>query len=329
MENFDEKSLKVSETPHLRSYKKTSNIMFKVFLALCPAAFYGVRIFGPRAAIMILVSIASCLLSETVYNLIMKKKNTVSDGSALVTGMLIAMNVSSLMPYWQVALGCVFAIIIVKQLFGGLGCNFMNPALAGRAFLMASFAGNMTNWAVPGEKYPLFGNLADAVTSPTPLAVAETENAATLSELFFGNTGGCIGETSAFLLILGGIYLIAAGVIRIHIPLSYIGTVFVLTLFATGFDFNITLKYLLSGGLMLGAFFMATDYVTSPMTGKGRIVAGILCGILTVSIRVYGGYPEGVSYSILLMNAATPLIDKVCRQKRFGEVSAWKKKKQA
>ncbi len=326
MENFDEKSLKVSETPHLRSYKKTSNIMFKVFLALCPAAFYGVYVFGPRAAIMILVSIAACLLSETVYNLIAKKKNTVSDGSALVTGMLIAMNVSSLMPYWQVALGCAFAIIVVKQLFGGLGCNFMNPALAGRAFLMASFAGNMTSWAVPFDKS---FSAAEAVTGATPLAVANTSEAASLSNLFFGNTGGCIGETSALLLILGGVYLIATGIIRIHMPLSYIGTVFVLTLITTSFDFMLTLKYLLSGGLMLGAFFMATDYVTSPITGKGRVVGGILCGILTVAIRVYGGYPEGVSYSILLMNAATPLIDKVCRRKRFGEVSTWKKKKQA
>ena len=326
MENFDEKSLKVSETPHLRSYKKTSNIMFKVFLALCPAAFYGVYVFGPRAAIMILVSIAACLLSETVYNLIAKKKNTVSDGSALVTGMLIAMNVSSLMPYWQVALGCAFAIIVVKQLFGGLGCNFMNPALAGRAFLMASFAGNMTSWAVPFDKS---FSAAEAVTGATPLAVANTSEAASLSDLFLGNTGGCIGETSALLLILGGVYLIATGIIRIHMPLSYIGTVFVLTLITTSFDFMLTLKYLLSGGLMLGAFFMATDYVTSPITGKGRVVGGILCGILTVAIRVYGGYPEGVSYSILLMNAATPLIDKVCRRKRFGEVSTWKKKKQA
>ena len=326
MENFDEKSLIVSETPHLRSYKKTSNIMFKVFLALCPAAFYGVYVFGPRAAIMILVAIASCLLSETLYNKIMKKKNTVSDGSALVTGLLLAMNVSSLMPYWQVALGGIFAIIVVKQLFGGLGCNFMNPALAGRAFLMASFAGNMTTWAVPFDKS---FKVADAVTGATPLALASEGNAASLSNLFFGNTGGCIGETSALLLIIGGIYLIATGVIRIHIPLSFIGTTFVLTLFATGFDFMLTLKYLLSGGLMLGAFFMATDYVTSPITGKGRIVAGILCGILTVAIRVYGGYPEGVSYSILLMNAATPLIDKVCRGRRFGEVPAWKKKKQA
>ncbi len=326
MENFDEKSLIVSETPHLRSFKKTQNIMFKVFLALCPAAFYGVYVFGPRAAIMILVSIAASLLSETLYNLIMKKKNTISDGSALVTGMLIAMNVSSLMPYWQVALGCAFAIIVVKQLFGGLGCNFMNPALAGRAFLMASFAGEMTTWSLPFEKGM---SLADAVTGATPLATLAEGNEIAFKDLFLGNTGGCIGETSALLLIAGGIYLIASGVIRIHIPASFIGTVYVLTLLTTGFDFALSLKYLLSGGLMLGAFFMATDYVTSPITGKGRIVAGILCGVLTVAIRTYGGYPEGVSYSILMMNAATPLIDKVVRQKRFGEVSSWKKKKQA
>ena len=323
MENFNETNLIVSETPHLRSYKKTKDIMLKVFLALLPSALYGIYLFGIRAAISILVSIGAALLSETVWNLITGKKNTIGDKSALVTGLLLAMNVSSLVPFWQVALGSAFAIIVVKQLFGGLGCNFMNPALAGRAFMVASFAGTMTTkWAVP---YSYSFKAADAVTGATPLALAKEGEMTGLFDLFFGNTGGSIGETSAFLLLLGGIYLIWSGVIKIHIPLSYIGTVFVLTLFVTGFDFNASLGYLLSGGLMLGAFFMATDYVTSPVTEKGMIIAGILCGVLTVAIRIYGGYPEGVSYSILLMNAATPLIDKVSKHKRFGEVSKWKK----
>ncbi len=319
MENFNEKNLIVSETPHLRSYKKTKSIMLKVFFALLPAALYGIYIFGIRAAITLLVSTGAAVLSETIWNLIAKKKNTIADGSALVTGLLLGMNVSSLVPFWQTALGSAFAIIIVKQLFGGLGCNFMNPALAGRAFMMASFAGTMTMWAKP------FSYGFEAVTGATPLALASEGNPASLFDLFFGNTGGCIGETSAFLLILGGLYLIFSGVIKINIPLSYIGTVFVLTLFITNFNLAEALGYVLSGGLMLGAFFMATDYVTSPVTGKGMVIAGILCGILTVAIRTWGGYPEGVSYSILIMNAATPLIDKMAKRKRFGEVSKWKK----
>ena len=325
MENFDEKLLVVSETPHLRSYKKTSGIMGNVFLALCPAALWGVYVFGLRALIMILVCVSASVLSETAFNLVMHKENTVHDMSAAVTGLLIAMNVSSLMPFWQAALGCVFAIVVVKMMFGGLGCNFMNPALSARAFLMASFASNMTRWASPFDRT---FKLADAVTGATPLS--DLSNAKhSLLDMFLGKTGGCIGEVSALLLIIGGLYLMVRKIIRPHIPVSYILTVAVLTCLVSGFDGVFTLKSLLSGGLMLGAFFMATDYVTTPVTGKGMIAAGVLCGILTVSIRTWGGYPEGVSYSILLMNAATPLIDRACKNKRFGEASKWQRTKRA
>ncbi len=312
MENFDAKALIVSETPHIRSVKKTSDIMKHVFAALCPSALWGVYVFGLRALIMLAVSVSVSVIAEACFNFITHKKNTVGDMSAAVTGLLIGMNVSSLMPYWQVALGCVFAIVVVKMLFGGLGCNFMNPALSARAFLMASFAQNMTKWAKPFER-SLFA--ADAVTGATPLAAEDFS----LLDLFFGKTGGCIGEVSAFLLILGGVYLIAAGIIKPHIPLSFILTVAVFTFLISGCDAMYTAEGIFSGGLMLGAFFMATDYVTSPITEKGKIAAGIMCGVLTVAIRTWGGYPEGVSYSILLMNAATPLIDKIFVNKRFGE----------
>lgn len=325
MENFDEKLLVVSETPHLRSYKKTASIMLNVLLALCPAALWGVYVFGLRALIMILVCVSVSVLSETVYNLVMNKKNTVGDMSAAVTGLLIAMNVSSLIPFWQAALGCVFAIVVVKMMFGGLGCNFMNPALSARAFLMASFASNMTRWALPFDRA---FRAVDAATGATPLSDLENANPSLL-DMFLGKTGGCIGEVSALLLILGGLYLMVKKIIKPHIPVSFILTVAVLTYFVSGFDSELVLKSIFSGGLMLGAFFMATDYVTTPITGKGMIAAGILCGVLTVSIRTWGGYPEGVSYSILLMNAATPLIDRVCKNKRFGEASKWQRTKRA
>ena len=314
MEGFEMKNLIVSETPHIRSRKKTSNVMLKVVFALLPAAIWGIYIFGLRALFVMATAIVSCLLAETLYNLIAKKENTIKDGSALVTGLLLGMNISSLVPYYQVVLASFFAIIVVKMLFGGLGCNFMNPALAGRAFLMASFAGDMAKFEKVG---------ADALTSATPLVAKNVP----LLDLFIGKCSGSIGEVSALLLILGGMYLVLSGVIKINIPLAYIGTVAVLEFTLGGFNVETMLYALLSGGLMLGAFFMATDYVTSPVTGKGMVAAGILAGVLTYVIRHFGGYPEGVSYAILLMNVATPLIDKVFKNKRFGEVAKWKKQK--
>lgn len=335
MENFDEKALVVSETPHLRSHQKTSGIMYKVFFALCPAAIWGVVAFGLRALLVLLTAIAASLLSEVVFNLIVHRESTINDGSALVTGLLIGMNVTPAMAdggLWKVALGSVFAIIVVKQLFGGLGNNFMNPALAARAFLMASFAGDMTAWQQPfsaGAWKIGFGETA--VTCATPLAQLKEGVLpdTSLLDMFFGKTGGCIGEVSALLLLLGALYLIVARVIRPHIPVAYILTVAIVTYLLYGFDGKFVLASILSGGLILGAFFMATDYVTSPLTGKGMIAAGILCGLLTCAIRKWGGYPEGVSYSILLMNVATPLIDKVFKNKRFGGASVWQKKQKA
>lgn len=325
MENFDEKLLLVSETPHFKGSVKTRNLMLKVILALCPSALWGVWVFGVRAAVMIFLCVSVSVLSEAVFNIVLKKRVPVGDMSAALTGLLIAMNVSSLMPFWQAALGCIFAIVAVKGFFGGLGYNFMNPALSARAFLLASFAQNMTRWAEPFSRS---FNATDAVTGATPLAEL-SEASYSLKDMFFGCTGGCIGEVSSFLLIIGGIYLIAAKVIKPHIPTAYILTVFLGSLVLSGGELEYALKSILSGGLMLGAFFMATDYVTSPITKKGMTVAGILCGILTLAIRAGGGYPEGVSYSILLMNAATPLIDRMCKNKRFGEAKAWQKTKKA
>lgn len=321
MENFNEKALIVSETPHLRSYSKTSSIMLKVFTALMPSALFGVYLFGLRALIMIIICVFTCMASESLYNFLAKKKNTVSDMSALVTGLLIAMNVPCDMPYVKAVIGCVFAIIIVKMLFGGLGSNFMNPALSARAFLLSSFGANMSLWRIPFDRAI---NIADATTGATPL-MNLTDTTYSLSDMFFGITGGCIGETSSFLIITGGLYLIFAKVIKPHIPLSFIITVFSGSLFISGFDFTYALKSIFAGGLMLGAFFMATDYVTSPVTKKGMVIAGVFCGILTLAIRNFGGYPEGVSYAILLMNAFAPLIDKMCKNKRFGEEKRWKK----
>jgi electron transport complex protein RnfD len=246
----------------------------------------------------------------------MKKPVTVNDFSAVVTGVLLAFNMPSTVSFWIPIVGGVFAIAIVKQLFGGLGHNFMNPALAARAMLLASWPVQMTNWVTTG---------ADAVSTATPLAVLKgtAESAAAMPDmmsLFVGNVGGCIGETSALLLIIGGVYLIIRKVISPVIPLVYIGTVAVLTLLFGGFDFLYMLQSLFAGGLMLGAFFMATDYSTSPVTPKGKIIFAIGCGLVTTIIRLYGGYPEGVSYSILLMNIAAPLIDKFTRPKIFGGV---------
>lgn len=309
--------LVVSQTPHIRGKNKTSNIMLDVFIALCPAAVAGVLFFGPRALVMMVVSIAACVLSEEAWCRITKKQSTIKDGSAIVSGLLLALNVPVTLPFWMIAIAGVFAMIIVKAFFGGIGKNFMNPALAARAFLMASWTGAMTTWVVP------FTRAADAVTGATPLAIANGAEGVMPGylDMLLGNVGGCIGETSALCLLIGGIYLIARRIISPIMPVCFIGTVAVLT-WLVGGD---VLMHILSGGLMLGAFFMATDYVTSPITKQGMAIAGIFCGAVTVMIRQWGGYPEGVSYSILLMNIITPLIDKYVRPRRFGEVSAWKK----
>ncbi len=325
--------LVVSHSPHVLGNSSVRRTMLDVIIALIPAFVAGILVFGYRAAVITVISVLSCVLFEWLWNKILKKPTTVGDLSAIVTGMLLAFNVPVTLPLWMVVIGAFFAIVIVKQFFGGIGHNFMNPALAARAFLLASWALAMTTWVAPHTAVPLW-NTADVVTSATPLAAyAGTEGTVTelpsYLNLFIGNVGGCIGETSALAILIGGIYLLARKVIRLRIPLAYLATVALGTWMFAGHDGLFTgdaLYQILAGGVMLGAFFMATDYTTSPYTPIGQIIFGIGCGVITVLIRVWGGYPEGCSYSILLMNIVTPLIDRVTAPKRYG---ASKKRKEA
>ncbi len=318
---MDEKLI-VSHCPHISGKDSVSGIMLHVIIALLPALLAGVLIFGYRALLVVLICVVSCVVFEALWQKLLKKSITVSDLSAVVTGLLLALNLPASIPLWMPVIGSLFAIIIVKQFFGGLGHNFMNPALGARAFLLASWALAMTTWPQPGTAIPLFGT-ADVITTATPLALyAEgSQNLPSYLTLFLGNIGGCIGETSALAILLGGIYLIATRVIRLRVPITFIATVALGTWIfggSNGFFSGDWLYQILSGGLMLGAFFMATDYATTPFTPKGQVIFGIGCGIFTVLIRLWGGYPEGVSYSILLMNVATPLIDKVTAPRRYG-----------
>lgn len=310
----------VTSSPHISSPTNVKSIMLDVIIALAPAGLAGIYYFGSNACSVICVSVLCCVLFEYLWNKLMKKENTIGDLTAVITGLLLAYNMPPSIPLWIVAIGALFSIIIVKQLFGGLGHNFINPALGGRAFLLAAWAPQMTKWTVPS----FFG--IDAATTATPLSEMKegaSVGLASLTDVFFGNVGGCIGETSAALLLLGGIYLIARKVISPRIPFSYLITVFVLIFFfggakGTAASFNQAVYHLCCGGLFLGAFFMATDYTTSPVTKAGQIIMGIGCGIITTVIRLIGSYPEGVSYSILLMNVATPLIDKFTHPRVFG-----------
>jgi electron transport complex protein RnfD len=313
-------NLLAGSSPHIKDKNSTSKIMLDVLIALMPAAIASIYFFGINALLLILVTTLSCVASEFVFNKILKKEQTIKDLSAVVTGVLLAFNLSPKMPLWIAFIGGIFAIIIVKQLFGGLGQNFINPALAARAVLMASWPVEMTTWQNPRSAI-------DTVTSATPLAlIKNTEEAVGtlpgIGDLFIGNVGGCLGETSALALLLGAAYLVIKKIISLETPLSYIGTVAILT-FILGGDSLFSgdfLYHIFAGGLMLGAFYMATDYTTSPVTKKGRLIMGVGCGILTVVIRLYGGYPEGVSYSILLMNLTVPLIDRYIIPKSFGGV---------
>lgn len=314
--------LSVSPSPHLRGKDTTGSIMMDVIIALAPAAVWGVYVFGTRALLMIAVCILTCVLAELVTQLLLRRTVTIGDLSAVVTGLLLAMNLPVTLPLWQAALGCVFAIVLVKQIFGGIGKNFMNPALAGRAFLMLAFAGNMTKFTPAYDR--LWLSASDAVATATPLASLKggVLPEATLLDVLLGRTGGCIGEVSAVLLLAGGIYLLVKKVISWHIPATYLGTVAVLSFVicrADGARLEVMLYELLTGGLMLGALFMATDYVTSPVTKWGKVVFGIGCGALTVLIRTFGGYPEGVSFSILIMNALVWYLDSAFRPRVFGK----------
>ncbi|WP_250160234.1 RnfABCDGE type electron transport complex subunit D [Caloranaerobacter azorensis] len=304
----------VSSSPHIRSDETISRIMFDVIIALLPATLASIYYFRFNALKLIVLAVLTAVATEALIQKLLKKPITVNDLSAVVTGLLLAFNIPASAPWWIPVIGSAFAIAIVKQAFGGLGHNFMNPALAARAMLLASWPVIMTNWVTPGP---------EAVSTATPLAILKGEAAnqvlPSLKDVFFGNVGGCLGETSAILLILGGLYLLYRGVINWRIPFTYIGTVAVMMLIFDG-GFNNMVYHIFAGGLMLGAFFMATDYASSPVTPKGQIIFGIGCGVITSVIRLYGGYPEGVSYSILLMNIVAPLLDKYTSPRVFGEV---------
>ena len=297
----------VSSSPHIRSKENTQSIMRDVILALLPATFAGIYFFKLQAFLVIFVSILSCVLAEALWQKLAHQKITITDLSAVVTGLLLAFNLPPSVPLWLPVVGSFFAIIIVKQFFGGLGQNFMNPALAARAFLLASWPVLMTTWTL------------DGVTSATPLAIIKVGGTQVppLFNAFIGHMGGCIGETSSAALLLGGAYLIFKKVISLRIPVSFIGTTFLIMTIA-GRSMP-PLYELFAGGLMLGAIFMATDYATSPITPTGKLIFGVGCGFLTSVIRIWGGYPEGVSYAIIIMNLFVPLIDKFLPRREFGE----------
>ena len=304
--------LLVSSSPHLRSGASTQRIMLDVIIALCPALIASFVFFGPRALLLVAVTVLSCVLSEYVSRKIMKRSNTVPDLSCIVTGLLLAFNLPVSLNPLMAAFGGMVAIVVVKQMFGGIGQNFVNPALTARIILMNSFPADMSAWT------PAFGwlNGTDATTTATPLGVLKEGGDFTFShlDLFLGNTGGCLGETCALALILGGMYLMVRRVISPVIPVTYLATVAVISLIA-GRD---PLVDLLSGGLLIGAFFMATDYTTSPISRNGRIVYALGCGIFTMLIRMFASLPEGVSYSIVLMNILVPLIERFTLPKPFG-----------
>ena len=304
----------VSPSPHIRDNATTSTIMMDVLIGLAPAMIAAVVIFGFRALLMTAVCVAACIIFEYGTERILGRENTISDLSAVVTGVILSFNLPVQLPLWMAVVGCFFAIVIVKQLFGGIGNNFANPAIAARIFLLLSFSQPMTTWLqVEG------GRAVQGVYGATPLALisaGDTANLPSVMEMLLGTRGGCMGETCAIALILGGVYMIWKKVITPTIPLAFIGGVFVLSLL-----FGVNPVYeLLGGGLMLGAFFMATDYTTSPITEKGKIIFGLGCALITMVIRVFGSYPEGVSYSILLMNIITPHINRMVRNKAFGGV---------
>lgn len=307
----------VSHSPHTKSAETTKSVMLDVLIALLPALIAGVIVMGYRASCMAAVCVAASMFFEWGWQKLLKKPSSIGDYSAAVTGLLIALNIPVTLPFWMAAVGCFFAIIIVKQFFGGLGNNFMNPALAARAFLLTSWAKPMTTWIKPFEKISLFGN-ADVISSATPLGMLKEggDSLPGYADLFFGNISGSIGEVSALAIIIGGIYLIYKGVIDGKITFAYLFTLFILS-YTVGKD---GLYQILSGGVMLGAFFMATDYVTTPYTKAGQIIFGVGCGFITFIIRNFGGYPEGVTYAVLLMNLLTPLIDRITVPKSFGEL---------
>ena len=329
----DYKNLKLiaSSSPHIRSNEDTRSIMLDVIIALLPAMGWSIYCFGIKALVLTLVSVVSCVFFEWAYRKLMKKSCMVGDLSAVVTGMLLSFVCPVDLPWWVIIIGAFFSIVVVKQLYGGIGCNFLNPALAGRAILLASYATAMTTWTLPSSK------LDTVVSTATPLAImkegtvekfTELTTNYSVADMFIGRVGGSLGEVSALALLLGGAWLLIRKVISWHTPVAFIGTVAILTLISApaGID---NVQYMLynvfGGGLMLGAIFMATDYATSPVTKPGQLIFGIGCGLITCFIRRFGSYPEGVCYSILIMNCTTWLLDKYIRPTIYGAVKKEKK----
>ena len=330
--------LDVAYQPQVRTNRNTQSLMLDVIIALLPVLVVGVWQFGTHPLLVVACSVAACVFFEWGYRKLMHKEQTIGDLSAVVTGLLMSLTLPAGCPWWLPVIGALFAIVFVKQLYGGIGKNFLNPALAGRAFLFASYAMLMTQWVTPAG---LKGTAVDAITMATPLSSMKAGVALpeyfTVANMFIGKMPGCFGEISACALILGGIYLICRKVITWHIPVCFIGTVAVVSLiFGGGPEYSHVdwmLANLLSGGLMLGAIFMATDYSTSPVTFKGRCIYGIGCGLLTVIIRRFGGYPEGVSFAILIMNCCAWFLDQLTKRRQFGvskeDVKAMKAAKKA
>ncbi len=303
-ENFN-----ISASPHIRSKVTTSNIMMWVLIALLPATAFGIINFGFSALVVVVVTVASAVLTEYAYQKLMHKKVTISDFSAAVTGLLLALNMPPTAPWWMCVLGSVFAILVVKQVFGGLGQNFMNPALGARCFLLISFTGRMTTFVY------------DGVSGATPLALLKAGESVNVMDMFVGNIAGTIGETSVIAILIGAVILLVKGIIDIRIPGTYIITfvIFVVIFGGHGLDMNYIAAHLCGGGLMLGAWFMATDYVTCPITKNGQILYGVCLGILTGLFRLFGGSAEGVSYAIIISNLLVPLIERVTLPKPFGK----------
>ena len=323
----DYKNLKLiaSSSPHIRSNENTRSIMLDVIIAMLPALVWAIYNFGFKALISVAVSVVACLFWEWLYRKLLKKPQAIGDLSAVVTGMLLAFVCPPELPWWALIIGAFFSIVVVKQLYGGIGCNFLNPALAGRAILLASYATAMTTWSLPSSKKAL----ADVISTATPLQIMKEGTAEkftelttnyTVGDMFIGRIGGSLGEVSALLLIVGGLYLIMRRVISPRIPAAFLGTVAVLTFLfpRDGTSLEWMTAQLCSGGLVLGAFFMATDYTTSPVTPRGQVLYGVGCGLLTVLLRYYGSYPDGVGWAILTMNCLVWLMDRAGMPRRFG-----------
>ena len=329
------KKLTVSASPHMRSKETTTGIMLDVIIALIPALVMCVVYFGLRALVLTAVCVVSCVAFEYISRVVMKRNNTIGDLSAVVTGLILAFNLPATLPFWMAVIGSLIAIVVVKQMFGGIGQNFVNPAMTARIILMTSFPTAMAKWVVP------FTDTwsADAVTSATPMATLATlkpldvsaaaDALPSLTDMLIGKHGGSMGEVCSIALIIGGLYLIARKVISPIIPFTFIGTVAVFMLFAGKGHIDFVAYELLGGGLMLGAFFMATDYSTSPINKKGKIIFGIGCGLITSVIRIFGSLPEGVSFSIILMNILVPHIENMTTPKPFGAVKEKKAKGEA